>query len=90
MTSFLTKPEPLLDIRVTRIKHRWHARLYVDNLFFDEMACENRVDIGYICRTMLRWYDKGGGCSSFASAARHRNKAGPSGRVWYLGCANLR
>ncbi len=90
MASFLTKSETLLDIKVTRIKPRWHARLYVNNIFFDEMACDKIIDIGYICRTMLRWYDKGGGCSAFAYAARHRIKRGPSGKIWYLGSVNLR
>lgn len=74
-----------LEVKVTRIKNRWHSRLFVDGKVRDEMACENRVDIGYICRTMLRWYDKCGGMSLFAHAARHRNQAGPNGKVWYQG-----
>ena len=71
--------------KVTRIKDRWHARMIVDGTMRDEMACENRVDIGWICREMLRWYDKGGGCSAFASAARERQQSGPQGKVWYYG-----
>ena len=73
------------EIKVTRIKNRWHARMIVDSEVRDEMACENRVDIGYICREMLRWFDKAGGCSKFASAARHRQDTGPQGQVWYYG-----
>ena len=73
------------DIIVTKINNRWHARMIVDDIVQDEMACENRADIGWICREMLRWFDKGGGCSNFASAARHRQKTGAQGKVWYRG-----
>lgn len=76
----MTEPE----IKVTKIKNRWHARLLVADKVYDEMACEVRSDIGYICKTMLRWYDKTGGCSKFAHAARQRlNKCFPTGRIWY-------
>jgi len=73
------------EIKVTRINNRWHARLIVDGKIYDEMACANRVDIGWICREMLRWLDKMGGGGEFASAARHRQHTGAQGRVWYLG-----
>lgn len=72
------------EIKVTRIKNRWHARMIVDGVVRDEMACVNRVDIGWICREMLRWFDKGGGCSKFAYAARHRQTYA-QGKVWYYG-----
>lgn len=75
----MTDPE----IKVTRIKNRWHARMIVGGVVRDEMACMNRVDIGWICREMLRWYDKGGGTSLFAWAARHRQWVAPQGKVWY-------
>lgn len=73
-----------VDIKVTKIGNKWHARLLYGTKILDEMACINRQDIGWICREMLRWYVKNGGCSKFASAARARQKNGfPLGRVWY-------
>lgn len=88
----MSKEEP--EIRVTRIKDRWHCRLIVLEPYndsteeliervYDEMACSNQQDIGWCCRTMLRWYAKTGGYSAFADAARKRNTAGPVGKVWY-------
>lgn len=77
------------EIKVTKIKNRWHARLTKDGVVYDEMACDTREDIGFICRTMMRWYDKCGGCSKVASASRERlnmketNHRGPVGAVWY-------
>jgi hypothetical protein len=54
---------------------------------YDEMACTQRIDIGYICRTMLRWFDKCGGMSKFAERARHRLNTKPpfgfQGKVFY-------
>ena len=73
------------EIKVTKIKNRWHARMIIDDVVRDEMACENRVDIGWICREMLRWFVKGGGRSEFASAARKRQQSGAQGQVWYYG-----
>ena len=73
-----------MEIKVTRIKNRFHARLYVNGKVFDEMACTEKKDIGFICREMLRWYDKGlGPHSDFASAARSRQTPRPPGKIWY-------
>jgi hypothetical protein len=77
------------DIRVTRIGKRWHSRLIVDGVVKDEMACANSLDIGWICREMLRWYSKGGGISNKAEFARDSKresrvrKANPVGKIWY-------
>lgn len=72
-----------LKLKITRINNRFHARLYLDSEIFDEMACQEKVDIAWICREMLRWFDKGGGVSDWASAARVRQTSKPVGRVWY-------
>ena len=78
-------------IKVTRIKNRWHARMFYNGELRDEMACNTQCDIGIICREMLRWYDKMGGSSQYADRARHRNKPerksilAAKGKVWYLG-----
>lgn len=77
------------EIKVTKINDRWHARLTYEGKIYDEMACDQRIDIGYICRVMMRWFDKNGGCSKVASDSRSRlnqkptNHRGPFGRVWY-------
>ena len=73
------------EIKVTRINSRWHARVTIGAIVRDEMACELRRDIGWICREMLRWLDKGGEGGQFASAARHRQQTGAVGKVWYHG-----
>ena len=72
-------------IVVTKIRNRWHARLSLNNKLVDEMACQQRLDIGWICREMLRWAAKSGNISEFASAARRRQLTGPTGRVWWHG-----
>lgn len=72
-----------LHIKITRINNRFHARLYLDSDVLDEMACRDKIDIGWICREMLRWFDKCGGVSDMASAARARHTTKPKGRVWY-------
>ena len=75
--------------KVTRINNRWHCRLFVGDKLIDEMACEYRTDVGYCCRTMMRWYDKACGGNEHSRAVRDRmwNKEkypnGPEGRVWY-------
>jgi hypothetical protein len=70
-------------IKITKINNRYHARLIVDGVVHDEMACSLRCDIGWISREMLRWYDKLGGDSKFAKAARKRQTEKPEGKVWF-------
>ena len=72
-------------IKVTKIKNRYHARLFFKEKIFDEMACEYRQDIGLICKEMLRWFDKLGGESVYADKARHRQSTNReyAGKVWY-------
>ena len=75
---------PDLEIKVVKIKHRWHARLLVQGKLHEESACELKEDIGFMCREMLRWFDKLGGISKLASSSRrrqNRSKA-PVGRIW--------
>ena len=76
------------EIKVTRIKDRWHVRL-ITELGHTEMACELRQDIGYICRQLMRWHDKCGSKSIYAHKSRVRlnaketNHFGPVGKIWY-------
>lgn len=71
------------EIKVTRIANRWHARMTVGGEIRDEMACELRVDIGSICREMLRWYQKLGGRSVAASARKRQTASGAKGKIWW-------
>ena len=80
------------EIKVTRIKNRWHARLLLNGHVHSEMACALREDIGHICRTLLRWFDKCGGVSIYAQKSRQRwnskqesNRWHPVGKVWHSG-----
>lgn len=79
------RPENLRTAN-TCINGKFHIRLFDDQTIVDEMVCELKRDISYCCATMLRWYDKNGGISKMADAARDRlNKKEfyvPRGRVW--------
>lgn len=77
--------ESSTDIKVTKIKNRWHARLFVNGIFSDEMACYLRSDIGWICREMMRWCDKLGAGNKHTNSARtrHNTDGAPRGKVMY-------
>jgi hypothetical protein len=72
-----------MEIKVTRIKNRFHARLFISGKVLDEMACQLKQDIGWICREMLRWADKTGFGNKWTNAARMRQQGSHLGRVWY-------
>ena len=73
----------ILTIKVTKIGKSWHARLRENGLLIDECICYCKQDINYICRWMLRWYDKLGGVSPMATASRKRGYGRPVGRIDY-------
>jgi hypothetical protein len=80
------------EIKVTKINGRWHARLLEGTIVNSEMACARQEDIGYICRELLRWYDKYGGDSTHASKSRERLNTKetniltrPLGKIWHSG-----
>jgi len=76
------------EIKVTKIKNRYFARLFKFGAVISEMSCEYRIDIGYICRQMMRDEDKMGG-NMVTSASRKRlntnldNIKKPVGKTWY-------
>ncbi len=83
--------EEKYSIKVTKIHAKWHARLSFDDAVIDEMACDIRQDIGYICQEMMRWADKVGG-DKYTSSTRHRRDSKaenyienqkPVGNIWY-------
>ena len=71
------------EIKVTKIKNRYHARLLIDESVYDEMACSLKRDIGYICREILRWYDKSGGSKWSSAVRKRRGNDTPLGKIWY-------
>lgn len=81
-------PQPEVSIKVTNINGRYHCRLFLpDGTIQDEAACEDKRDIQYTCRDLLRWHDKMGDRTQYTDRARHRNKPGSSadgchGRIW--------
>ena len=77
-----------LHIKVTKIKDKWHARLFNNDIILDEMACSEKADIGWICRELLRWVDKLGRSTPWTKAARRRQQYSSRGKIWY-GCRKL-
>jgi hypothetical protein len=76
----------IFETKVTRIKNRWHTRLILieTGKIVDEMACDDRRNIGYCCHEMLRWADKLGWDSPMARATRRRNQQQPvPDNIWY-------
>lgn len=62
------------EIKVTKIKDRFHVRLFVNGKLFSEMSSDDRRDIGYMGKDQLRWASKLGVDSPMAEASRRRNK----------------
>ena len=77
--------EITLSTKVTRINGNWHCRLIRrDGIVHDEMACDNRMNIGFCFAEMLRWVDKLGWCNNMASDSRRRQKSKQvDGKIWY-------
>lgn len=80
------------EVVVTNINGRYHIRVIESGHVRDEMAVEDRCDIGWACRELLRWQAKLGSEDSSVHASRQRNtikiQSGanascPQGRVWY-------
>lgn len=73
-----------LSLAVTRMGSRWIAKMTLNGKEVDTMACALKSDIGWICREMLRWHDKLGGRSAWASSARRRQHVKPNGKTWTM------
>jgi hypothetical protein len=61
------------EVTVRNINGEYHCRVFTNGILNQEAVCYNKRDIGYTCRSLLRWEDKCGNISEFASAARERN-----------------
>ncbi len=89
-TGHSTGQEP--EVVVTNINGRYHIRVIQTGHVRDEMAVEDRRDIGWACREVLRWQAKLGSTADVVLASRQRNtikqqsganSTQPHGRVWY-------
>jgi len=60
------------EVTVKNIDGKFHVRVFTNGQLNQEAVCESRSDIGYTCRSLLRWEDKCGNFSAFASSARER------------------
>ncbi|QXO12160.1 hypothetical protein pEaSNUABM44_00490 [Erwinia phage pEa_SNUABM_44] len=83
--QMILSTDSVTDVKVTKIKNKYHARLFVNGILSDEMACSLRSDIGWICREMMRWCDKLGAGNAHTTSARrrHNEDASPRGKVYY-------
>lgn len=66
------KDDPI--IKVTFLGKGWGIRLYQPDgkLWWDEGFVKDRLEIGKVCRDILRWYDKCGPGSPYSDSSRHR------------------
>lgn len=60
------------EVTVRNINSNYHCRVLVNGEINQEAVCNNKRDIGYTCRSLLRWENKCGNISEFATAARER------------------
>ena len=60
------------EVTVRNINGNYHCRVFTNGELNQEAVCYSKSDIGYTCRNLLRWEDKCGNISKFASAARER------------------
>lgn len=63
------------EVTVRNINGRYHVRVFLDGVLNQEAVCNSKLDIGYTARNLLRWEDKCGNISAFASSARERLNA---------------
>ena len=61
------------EVTVRCINGRYHVRVFLDGALNQEAVCESKLDIGWTCRSLLRWEDKCGNISDFAHSARERH-----------------
>ena len=60
------------EVTVRNINGVYHCRVFTNGSLNQEAKCYRKVDIGHTCRSLLRWEDKCGNISEFASSARAR------------------
>lgn len=65
--------EVIHEVTVRNINGRWHCRVFTNGVLNQEAVCYKREHIGFTCRSLLRWEDKCGNISKYASSARNRH-----------------
>lgn len=71
------------EIKVTRIKPKlWGVRCFTNGILNQEIQVQCKQDIGVAATEMLRWEDKCGNHSDYASASRDRFNKGPKWRAY--------
>lgn len=59
------------EVSVKCINGKYHCRVFLNGELNQEAICE-KADIALTCKSLLRWEDKCGNISAFASSARRR------------------
>lgn len=62
------------EVTVRCINNQYHCRVFTNGVLNQEAVCFHKMHIAATCRDLLRWEDKLGNISDFASSARNRNK----------------
>lgn len=60
------------EVQVRRIGNGYNVRVFTNGELNQEARCQSKADISFTSRSLLRWEDKCGNISKFASAARDR------------------
>ena len=60
------------DVQVQRIGNGYNVRVFVNGELNQEARCHDKSGITYTARSLLRWEDKCGNISKWASSARER------------------
>lgn len=60
------------EVKVTRIGDVYHCRVFTNGELNQEAIAEDQSQIGYVCKDLLRWEDKCGNISAYATSARSR------------------
>jgi hypothetical protein len=61
------------EVTVRNINGRYHVRVLLNGEVNQEAVCDSKAHIGWTARSLLRWEDKCGNISDFASSARRRH-----------------
>jgi len=60
------------EVKVNRIGNVYHCQVFTNGVLNQEAIAKNQSEIGFVCKDLLRWEDKCGNISNFASSARRR------------------
>ena len=61
------------EVTVRCINGQYHVRVLLNGAVNQEAIARGKADIGFTARSLLRWEDKCGNISQFASSARERH-----------------